>query len=78
MLRAFREEAADARVASVESREVEGDPLLRIEVEATAHDLVVVGARSLFDVDGELHGMPVCVERIVRGEPRPVLLVPQY
>ena len=34
-------------------------------------------ARSLFDVDGELHGMPACVDRIVRGEPRPVLLVPQ-
>jgi nucleotide-binding universal stress UspA family protein len=77
VLRFFREEAADTKVASVETREVDGDPLLQIELEATAHDLVVVGGRSLFDVDGELHGMPACVDRIVRGEPRPVLLVPQ-
>ena len=30
----------------------------------------------MFDVEGELYDVPVCVERIIRSEPRPVLLVP--
>jgi nucleotide-binding universal stress UspA family protein len=30
----------------------------------------------MFDVDGELYEMPLCIDRVIRGEPRPVLLVP--
>ena len=44
--------------------------------EATAHDLVALGRNSIFDVEGELYDLPVCVERIVREEPRPILMVP--
>jgi nucleotide-binding universal stress UspA family protein len=31
----------------------------------------------MFDVDGEICELPLCVDRIIRGEPRPVLLVPE-
>jgi nucleotide-binding universal stress UspA family protein len=77
VLQSFREDAQQAKIDAVETREVDGDPLVQIELEATAHDLVVVGSKSLFDIDGELYEVPLCVDRIIRGEPRPVLLVPQ-
>jgi nucleotide-binding universal stress UspA family protein len=77
VLKAFREDAQGAHLESVEAKEVDGDPFQQIENEATAHDVVLIGSHSLFDVDGELYGMPSCVDRIVRGEPRPVILVPQ-
>jgi nucleotide-binding universal stress UspA family protein len=31
----------------------------------------------MIDVDGELCAVPLCVDRIIREEPRPVLLVPE-
>jgi hypothetical protein len=31
----------------------------------------------MYDVDGELYELPPCVDRLIRGEPRPVLLVPR-
>jgi nucleotide-binding universal stress UspA family protein len=76
VLRTFAEGAKDADFAAFDTRRVDGDPRIQIELEATAHDLVVVGRNSLFDVDGELHEVPLCIDRIIRGEPRPVLLVP--
>jgi nucleotide-binding universal stress UspA family protein len=77
VLRSFHQDAKEAGITSFDTKEVEGEPLVEVEVEATAHDLVVIGAKSLFDVDGELYDVPLCVDRIIRGEPRPVLLVPQ-
>lgn len=74
----FRSAAVAAGVASVSSRAAQGDPLTVIEQEATAHDLVVIGRDSLIDVDGELCEVPLCVDQVVRGEPRPVLLVPSH
>ena len=44
--------------------------------EATAHDLVALGRNSIFDAEGELYDLPACVERIVREEARPILMVP--
>lgn len=76
VLAAFRREAEGAGLAGVEARQVDGDPFDRIETEAATHDLIVLGRRSMFDVDGEIYELPLCVDRIVRGEPRPVLLVP--
>ena len=55
---------------------VEGNPLQLVANEATAHDLVALGRNSIFDVEGELYDLPLSVERIVRDEPRPILLVP--
>jgi nucleotide-binding universal stress UspA family protein len=76
VLRTFGERAKAADFAAFETKSVDGDPRLQIELEATAHDLVVVGRNSLFDEDGELYDMPLCIDRVIRGEPRPVLLVP--
>jgi nucleotide-binding universal stress UspA family protein len=76
VLQAFGEQAREAHVASLVTREADGNPLDLIELEATAHDLVVIGSNSLFDVDGEAYEVPLCIDRIIRGEPRPVLLVP--
>jgi hypothetical protein len=76
VLDGFRKEAERAGVASVEARRVDGDPLQVIETEAASHDLIVLGHRSMFDVDGEICELPLCVDRVIRGEPRPVLLVP--
>ena len=75
VLRDFREAAAEAQIAAV-AREADGDPVTLIEREATPHDMIVLGRESLFSVDGELYSVPLCVDRIIRGEPRPVLLVP--
>ncbi|TIP09233.1 universal stress protein [Mesorhizobium sp.] len=76
VLRTFGERAKDADFAAFETKRVDGDPRIQIEFEATAHDLVVLGRNSLFDVDGELYEMPLCIDRVIRREPRPVLLVP--
>lgn len=76
VLEDFRKEAGRMGVSSFDIRQVDGSPLEVIEVEAASHDLLVVGRHSMFDVDGEICELPLCVDRIIRGEPRPVLLVP--
>jgi nucleotide-binding universal stress UspA family protein len=76
VLQDFRGQLAQAGVSSHDVRAAEGNPLQLVAREATAHDLVAVGRNSIFDVEGELYSLPVCVERIVRDEPRPILLVP--
>lgn len=73
----FRGRAEREGVPSFDTLVVEGSPIQVIELEAVSHDLVVLGRHSMFDVDGEISELPLCVERIVRGEPRPVLLVPE-
>jgi nucleotide-binding universal stress UspA family protein len=77
VLTSFRSDAQQAHLTAFDAREVDGDPFEQIGREATAHDVIVVGSHSLFDVEGELYGMPACIDRIIRGEPRPVILVPQ-
>jgi nucleotide-binding universal stress UspA family protein len=72
----FKVQAAKAGVRSYEVRALEGNPLQLVANEATTHDLVALGRNSIFDVNGELYDLPVCVERIVREEPRPILMVP--
>lgn len=76
VLQDFQAQAAEAGITSYDFRATEGHPPLVIAREATAHDLVAVGRKSMFDVAGELYDFPVCVERIIREEPRPILLVP--
>jgi nucleotide-binding universal stress UspA family protein len=76
VLQDFRAQVAKAGISSHDIRAAEGNPLQLIAREATAHDLIAVGRKSIFDVEGELYDLPVCVDRIVREEPRPILLVP--
>lgn len=76
VLQAFKAQVAEAGIPSHNVGAAEGNPLQLVAREATAHDLVVVGRKSIFDVEGELYDLPLCVERIVREEPRPILLVP--
>ncbi|PVE25454.1 universal stress protein UspA [Microvirga sp. KLBC 81] len=76
VLRDFRERAEQAGIPSFQIRQSDGNPLEVLEVEAASHDLVVLGRHSMFDVDGELYELPLCVDRIIRGEPRPILLLP--
>jgi len=76
VLRDFRSRAEKAGIPSFEVREIDGSPLQVIEIEAASHDLIVLGRHSMFDVDGEIYELPLYVDRIIRGEPRPVLLVP--
>lgn len=76
VLTAFSQHAKEAGFIAFEAKKVDGDPRIQIEFEATVHDLVVVGRGSLFDVDGELFEMPLCIDQVIRGEPRPVILVP--
>ena len=76
VLQEFKRQVANAGVSSHNIRAAEGNPLQVIAREATAHDLVAVGRTSIFDVEGELYDLPVCIERIVREEPRPILLLP--
>lgn len=72
----FRGRAEKADVPSFETREVDGSPLQVIEIEAASHDLIVLGRHSMFDVGGEVYELPLYVDCIIRGEPRPVVLVP--
>jgi nucleotide-binding universal stress UspA family protein len=72
----FWEQAREAKVRPFAAKQVEGEPLRLIGVEATTHDMVVVGHHSLVHFEGELYDLPVCIEHIVRDEPRPVLVVP--
>jgi len=76
VLQDFRERAGKAGISSFDIRRVDGSPLQVIEIEAASHDLIVLGRNSMFDVDGEICELPLCVDRIIRGEPRPILLVP--
>lgn len=76
VLQDFRGRAERADIPSFEIREVDGDPLHVIGTEAVSHDLIVLGRHSMFDLDGEIYELPLYVERIIRGEPRPILLVP--
>lgn len=73
----FRSMCTKEGLVSFSARAVEGDPAKIIADEATAHDLVVLGRDSVFDVDGELEKIPLCVDKIIREEPRPVLIVPE-
>jgi nucleotide-binding universal stress UspA family protein len=77
VLTSFRSDAQQAHLTAFGAREVDGNPFEQIEQEATVHDVILVGSHSLFDVEGELYGMPDCIDRIIRGAPRPVILVPQ-
>jgi nucleotide-binding universal stress UspA family protein len=72
----FRQEARDAEAASLEAEIARGNPLDVIETAAVAHDLVVIGRNSRFDVDEDMQDVPQSVDRVIRGEPRPMLLVP--
>ncbi|HEY8580392.1 MAG TPA: universal stress protein, partial [Beijerinckiaceae bacterium] len=76
VLRDFQQQADGLGASPVHARQVDGDPFAVIEVEAASHDLIVLGHRSMFDVEGEIYELPVCVDRIIRTQPRPVLLVP--
>lgn len=76
VLQEFKAQVAKAGISSHDIRAAEGNPLQLVAREATAHDLVALGRKSIFDVEGELYDLPVCVERIIREEPRPILLVP--
>lgn len=76
VLAAFGERAKEEGFTAFDTKKVDGDPRIQIEFEATVHDLVVVGRGSLFDVGGELLDMPLCIDQVIRGEPRPVILVP--
>jgi nucleotide-binding universal stress UspA family protein len=76
VLQSFRKEARDENVATLDVDKADGNPLDVIEVAATAYDLVVIGRNSLFDVGGEVYEVALCVDRIIRREPRPILLVP--
>ena len=76
VLQAFQAQVAKASISSHDILAKEGNPLQLIARRATAHDLIAVGRNSIFDVEGELYDLPVCVERIVREDPRPILLVP--
>jgi nucleotide-binding universal stress UspA family protein len=76
VLQDFRDRAERAGIPSFGIREVDGNPLQVIEVEATSHDLIVLGRHSMFEVDGEISELPLCVDRVIRGEPRSVVLVP--
>jgi nucleotide-binding universal stress UspA family protein len=72
----FWEKAAEAKVKPFAAKQAEGDPPRVIEVEATMHDLVVVGHNSLVHAEGELYELPACIDRIIHNEPRPVIVVP--
>jgi len=74
---AFRREAERNGLAAFDIRGAGGNPLGAIRHAAVDHDLVVLGRESMIDVDGELCAVPLCVDRIIREEPRPVLLVPE-
>jgi nucleotide-binding universal stress UspA family protein len=76
VLQEFKAQVVKAGISSPGIRAAEGNPLQLIAQEATAHDLIVIGRNSMFDVEGEMCDLPVCVERIIREEPRPILLVP--
>ena len=73
----FRDTAVKEGVSFFLTRAVEGDPAQIIAEEATAHDLVALGRDSVFDVDGELERVPLCVDKIIREEPRTVLIIPE-
>jgi nucleotide-binding universal stress UspA family protein len=75
-VRDFRVQAENAAVTSFAVHDAEGAPLEVVQREAIVHDLIVLGRDSMFDIEGELYELPLCVERIIRGAARPVLLVP--
>lgn len=76
VLQHFGEEARKAGIASVAARRIDGAPFRMLEAEAVAHDLITVGRHSMFDMDGEMCQLPLCVDQIIRSQPRPVLLLP--
>ena len=61
VLQDFRGRAERAGILSLEVREVDGDPLQVVGIEATSHDLIVLGRNSMFDVGGEICELPLCV-----------------
>lgn len=75
VLRAFQSDARRARV-TFSTKRMDGNVVQNISVESIEHDLVVVGGNSLFDVEGELDRIPLCVDRIVRSGLRPVVMAP--
>ncbi|AZN96621.1 hypothetical protein EJ066_04575 [Mesorhizobium sp. M9A.F.Ca.ET.002.03.1.2] len=70
--------SSDARRASItfSTKRIDADALSSIGIESIEHDLVVVGRNSLFDIEGELDRIPLCLDRIVRSGLRPVVVVP--
>lgn len=77
VLQDFRQRAERAGVPSFEVRQLDGNPVRLIEIEAASHDLIAIGRHSMFDLGGEMCELPLCIDRIIRNEPRPVLLVPE-
>lgn len=77
LLRHFNDEANARKLSSFDASEIDGDPVALIEKEATSYDLVVVGRDSMFDIEGELYDIPLCIEKVIRREPRPVLMIPE-
>lgn len=72
----FKSKATSSKLHSCNAKSAEGNPVSLVAEAATAHDIVALGKNSIFDIDGELYDLPLCVDKIVREEPRPVLLVP--
>ncbi len=70
--------SAQARAFDVRSdaRAVSGDVMAILQQEVTAHDLIVVSRLSRFDGDGDNEKIAPFVDRMVREEPRPLLVVP--
>ena len=76
VLQHFREQAQKTGLPSFDARRIDGAPFRMLEMEAVAHDLIAVGRHSMFDMDGEMCALPLCVDQIIRSQPRPVLLLP--
>jgi nucleotide-binding universal stress UspA family protein len=72
----FLSEAERVGVGAVTTLRAEGHPLLVLQARSPAHDLIIVGREATFDASPEGDMLPLCVERIVRAENRPVLVVP--
>ncbi len=77
VMQAFRQEAERIGVSPPDVWAVSGSPLGVIRDEAVEYDLVVLGRESMFDVNSKMCTLPLCIDRIIREEPRPVLLVPE-
>lgn len=77
VVRHFESRAKETGVRSCNAIAEEGRPAALVGRMALRHDLIVVGRDSMFDEDGELYDLPMALDRIVRTEPRPVMIVPK-
>ena len=77
VLREFGDRAKGRGIGEPELHQPDGWVWQAVQRAATPCDLVVLGRESLVQADSDRDSLPLLVERIVRGEPRPVILVPQ-